>query len=420
MAVFYNSKGKSFGALAPEQALKILEERSQVAQSELATRDDAGPDVLHYLAEHGEPATRRAVAANHTAPASANRILADDPEEEVRAELAVKIARLMPGLSERENESVVALTIETLERLAQDSAVRVRAILAEEIKTLTCVPKQLVKTLAQDAEIIVAGPVLEYSPLLSDADLMEVIASGRVDEALVAVARRRPLSAKLSDAVFGTLDIPAVAALLVNPDAKIREKTLDKIIAQAETIDAWHRPLVLRSEISNRAMRRIAAFVGSGLIAQLAARRGLNEGMRAHLNRVLRARLEADEIIEPPAIGDSAENVVAEAQKDGRLDDNFIESAAEAGHREIVTLALAALANAPAATVRRMLIAGTAKPITALVWHAGLSMRAAFKIQSFVMKLPAGELLPARGGVGFPLSNDEMRWHLNYFDIRAA
>ncbi len=79
--------------------------------------------------------------------------------------------------------------------------------------------------------------------------------------------------------------------------------------------------------------------------------------------------------------------------------------------------ALSALAGVPEATVRKMFAARSAKPVIALVWHAGLSMRVAFRIQSFVMKLPAGELLPARAGVHFPLTEDEMRWHLGYFEI---
>ena len=37
----------------------------------------------------------------------------------------------------------------------------------------------------------------------------------------------------------------------------------------------------------------------------------------------------------------------------------------------------------------------------------------------YVMKLPAHELLPARGGTNFPLSKEEMRWHLSYFDIHV-
>ena len=59
------------------------------------------------------------------------------------------------------------------------------------------------------------------------------------------------------------------------------------------------------------------------------------------------------------------------------------------------------------------------KPIIALVWHAHLSMRVAFKIQTFIMKLSGRDILPARGGINFPLSKEEMRWHLNYFDIPA-
>jgi hypothetical protein len=82
--------------------------------------------------------------------------------------------------------------------------------------------------------------------------------------------------------------------------------------------------------------------------------------------------------------------------------------------------ALSKLAKISPDTVRRILEAGTAKPITALVWRAGLSMRTGFKIQTFVMRLPAGELLPARGGVGFALGEAEMRWHLDYFGVPAA
>jgi hypothetical protein len=35
------------------------------------------------------------------------------------------------------------------------------------------------------------------------------------------------------------------------------------------------------------------------------------------------------------------------------------------------------------------------------------------------MTLPSRELLPARGGEHFPLTPDEMRWHLGYFNIES-
>jgi uncharacterized protein (DUF2336 family) len=323
----------------------------------------------------------------------------------------------MPGLQARENEEVVTLTIATLELLAQDSVVKVRAILAEEIKQLDCIPRDVALRLARDVDAMVSAPILEYSPLLSDADLMEIIASGQVGKALSAIARRPSLSEDVSDALVQSLDVSAVAALLVNPDARIRKETLDRIVEEAEQIESWHLPLALRTDLSARAIRRIGGFVGASLIEQLIARGDLSEATRAHLNRRLRARLEqGGEIQSDP---ESAAQIVAAAKVRGTLDDAFVENAAFAGNREIVVLALAALAQVPEGTVRRILGQNGAKPLIALVWRAHLSMRTAFKIQTAVMKLAARELLPARGGINFPLSKEEMRWHLAYFDIPA-
>ncbi|RZI75574.1 MAG: hypothetical protein EOP38_29485, partial [Rubrivivax sp.] len=95
MNALYNRPARP--GLDPRDALDILDVRTQSqlktdGGTELAVRTDAGPDVLHYLAAHGGEAVRAAVAANTAAAAVTNRLLADDVEEEVRAELAMKIA----------------------------------------------------------------------------------------------------------------------------------------------------------------------------------------------------------------------------------------------------------------------------------------------------------------------------------------
>ena len=403
--------------LDPRQALDILEVRARESEDYLIRNADVGSAVFEYLAEYGAPATRQAVAANPLAPARINRALAEDSVEDVRAELAAKIARLMPGLEARESAETVTLTIATLEVLARDSAVKVRAILADEIKHLDCIPRDVALRLARDVEASVAAPVLEYSPLLSDADLMEIIACGQVQQALSAIARRPAVSEDVSDALVQSLDVPAIAALLVNPNALIRKATLETIIEQAEEIQSWHLPLVLRADLSARAIRRIGGFVGAALLEQLMARGDVSETTRAHLNRRLRARLEQPD--NDPEVPQNAAEIVTAARASGTLDDAFVENAALSGNREIVTLALSALSLVPEAKVRKILAQRSAKPIVALAWRAHLSMRTAFKIQSFVMKLSGRELLPARGGVNFPLSKEEMRWHLSYFDIPA-
>jgi len=389
------------------------------AREKLAARSDIALEVLYFLASQGEAGARRAVAANPSAPAHANRRLAEDGDEQVRAELARKIGRLLPALSQQASGRAQALTLETLECLARDQLPRVRQILAEEIKSLDCVPKRVIRQLARDAERI-AAPVLEFSPLLSDADLIDIVTTAHANHALKAIARRRPLSEDVSHAVAAALDVPAVAALLENADARIRTQTLEKIADNAESVTRWHRPLVLRSDLSQRAIRRIAGFVSAALIDQLATRNNLDEETRRHLSRAMQSRLaQAGEDDKVAAANTKAIADVEWRYKNGKLDDDFVERAAEAGKREVVTLSLALLAGVPEETAKRILAAQSAKPATALVWRAGLNMRTGFKIQSFVLKLPPGDLMPARDGVGFPLGENEMRWHLSYFGVRA-
>ena len=217
-------------ALSQAETLRILEDHNNAAREELASRTDAAPEVLFFRSSEGSIKARRAIARNTTTPAQANRLLAEDTDEEVRSELARKIGRLIPDLPEDASEKMRALTIETLERLAEDQLPRVRRILAEEIKALDCVPKRVIDMLARDVEETVAAPILEYSPLLSDADLVDIISSSQARFTLTAIAARKPLSANVSDAIATALDVPAVAALLANSTAQIREQTLEKII----------------------------------------------------------------------------------------------------------------------------------------------------------------------------------------------
>ncbi|HEX7727152.1 MAG TPA: DUF2336 domain-containing protein [Rhizomicrobium sp.] len=403
-------------ALSQAETLRILEDHNNAAREELASRTDAAPEVLFFLASEGSIKARRAIARNTTTPAHANRLLAEDTDEEVRSELARKIGRLIPDLPEDASEKMRALTIETLERLAEDQLPRVRRILAEEIKALDCVPKRVIDMLARDVEETVAAPILEYSPLLSDADLVDIISSSQARFTLTAIAARKPLSANVSDAIATALDVPAVAALLANSTAQIREQTLEKIIDHGARITEWHLPLVLRNDLSQRAIRRIAGFVSAALLDKLSARDGLDRKTRSVLAKRVRARIDEPAEDEPDPVAE-AQSDVALLHRQGRLDDFAVERAAESGKREFVIAALALLARAPVETVRRIIQSGTAKPAVALVWRAKLSMRVAFKVQTLTMRLKGGELLPARDGVDFPLTEDEMLWHLNYFGI---
>lgn len=149
-----------------EDARAALETHAHNARRYLAGRPDVEPEILYYLANDESVAVRRLVAANPATPQRANKLLASDVDVEVRCEVAQKVGRLVADHSPEMTVRGHALAVEVIERLAHDTVARVRAILAEQIKTSSNVPAHVVQILAHDPELIVRAPILESSPLV--------------------------------------------------------------------------------------------------------------------------------------------------------------------------------------------------------------------------------------------------------------
>lgn len=401
-----------------EDARHVLEGHRHEMKCELAVRSDAPPEALYYLACDDDPQVRTLVAANPASPIQADELLHTDADGEVREELARKIARLMPDMPLRERSTVQQRMVTLLERLAADELPRVRAIVAEEIAHCPTISKRLAKRLATDVEIAVCGPMLQYSPLLSDEDLIEIIATTQVHGAAAAIARRENLPANVSDAVVSTLDVSAVAQLLANPDAKVREETLDRVIARAAGIEAWHQPLVMRTDLSLRAVRRIATFVSRSLIDKLVHTHALDEETSDWLKARVRGAIEKEASTgkPPPA----AEEAIRMAHDEGRLGDEIVTDAVTTSQKPAVIFALSLLAGVDEVRIEKIIAAQSGRGITALCWKAGLSMRTALAIQTHIAHVPKDQLALPRDGIGYPMTPDEMSWHLQYFGIDAA
>ena len=158
-----------------DEAKKLAKAASAVDRGALAARPDTPPEILYYLAEDSDVEVRRTVAANSAAPPHAGLILASDDDDDVRYNMAQQIGRLAPGLDKESRDRIGAVVNEVLETLAQDQVTRVRRILADELKDADNVPAEIIRRLANDTDAGVAGPVLEFSPVLDDEILMEII-----------------------------------------------------------------------------------------------------------------------------------------------------------------------------------------------------------------------------------------------------
>jgi uncharacterized protein (DUF2336 family) len=336
--------------------------------------------------------------------------------------LAEKIGRLFPDLSIDQRDAVREALTETLEILARDQVQHVRTILAEALKDITHAPPHIVNWLARDREIMVAAPVLEYSPLLGDDDLVEVIANTPVKGALTAIARRATVSSRVADAIVDAEDREAVTALLDNGSAQIREETLDRLIEKSRLVEDWQPPLVRRPKLPVAAAAKLAGFVADSLLSLLRSRGDLDNSTLDAVEKAVSERLvksPGSVTAERPAKREINENAgparARKLQNEGKLDEESLGMALAEGDQACILEGLAILAGVPRTTVARIRAARSAKGITALAWKAGLPMRFAIRLQSRFAGVAPDEIINARDGIDYPLTPDEMEWMLGFF-----
>ena len=122
-------------------------------------------------------------------------------------------------------EAERALTI-----MLDDPSTMVRRSLAEAFATAVDVPRHLLAALAADRSDI-AAIVLERSPILDDADLIDAVAVG---DALAqsAVARRARLSASVAGALAEVGDLEAALDLCRNNGAELSRFAIERLISR--------------------------------------------------------------------------------------------------------------------------------------------------------------------------------------------
>jgi len=415
-----NPAGLASQAFTYDEAKRLAGHPDPEIRRELAARTDVVPEILYFLSADPDPEVRRRIAANLGTPRQADYNLAHDKDAEVRADLARKIARLAPGLSASEQDRVRSMTYETLALLARDQAPTIRRLLAEALKSEPDVPAEVIGRLARDIEIIVAAPILEFSPILTDDDLLDIIRSSPVAGALSAIAKRDSLSADISDVIAGSADIDAIADLLRNDSAQLREETLDAMVARAKREDSLRDPLVRRANLPHGAARRLATFIGDNLLQVLAQRRDLTPETVSAVRRVFHDRLKATRPMAMPSENRDSLEIEAEYEKAkmlreaGQLNEELIRNSIVQNHLAFARAAIGVCADLAPSVVARILGSSSPKAVTALGWRAGLSMETTTQVQ-----VRLGRINPdmALHGVGrrYPLTDGEMAMQIAIF-----
>lgn len=401
-----NSRKTSAANVAPprdyETAKRMASDPDLRVRMAVAACAEVVPEILYYMADDPDPGVRRLIAANPATPRQADGKLSLDEDPEVRAALAGKIASLAPRLDRSEPHGHAELTLRILETLARDQLPLVRQVVAEVLKEETAIPPQIMQRLARDIEIVVAAPVLEFSPLLADADLLEIIGNRPIPGALAAISKRRGVSGEVADGVAHSDDTEAIVALLNNPTAQMREDTLDALVERARRMPPLHEPLVRRPALPRGAARKLATFVADNLLSALAERKDLDDETLGVVRSAVHERLARNysQPEEDPPLRHSLalerELATAKAMHEkSPLTDGQIQRSVDYEHWDFVRAALTVMSDLSLDLVCDALASKRAEAVVAVCRKAALSGETTELVQRQLVGLGDAEVIAA-------------------------
>ena len=405
-------KGKK---LDYEEAKALASDGDIKVRQEVAEHPEAQPEILYFLATDKVSTVRAAIANNDATPRQADLLLTGDDDDDVRGQLASKISKLAPGLTDNEVDKIRRMTYEALEILARDQATKVRRIVAQTLKDMADAPPEVIRHLAEDTELVVCAPVLENSPVLTENDLVHIINLNPAEGALSAISKRTTLTDEVMEQIFAANDTAAVAELLGNGSVSIKEDLLERICDKSRTVKSLQEPLIHRPTLSKGVALRLADFVADHLIKALLNRKDLDPETAKAVREEVSWRLDLEAEEEAAKEEETPYAKAKRMHQEGNLEPDMVDSALKAGQKEYAIAALAVLAEMSVAKVEKIATSDNAKALVSLSWQAGLDPESILLVQKRLGGITPNKVLNPTDGK-FPLTEDEMVWLLEFFD----
>ena len=181
------------------------------------------------------------------------RVLNGDSNILERDQLFRNMAQLYSYVSDRCDDEQVAQYDEVLCQLAELVEVEARTHVAKLLAPLERAPGNVVAKLANDS-IEVAAPLLEFSNVLSDDDLIDIV-SNQSEEHRVAIAGRASVPDRVGEAIAEHGGAPSVARLVSNLTAELGRETVQRLVSRAATDTNLAANLRGRSDIDWGSLR---------------------------------------------------------------------------------------------------------------------------------------------------------------------
>ena len=252
--------------------------------------------------------------------------------------------------------------------LLDDPSPLVRRALSEVFASSQAAPPVIVHALATDQPLI-ATPILERSPLLRDADLVDLVATAHPQSQAV-IASRFLLPRAVSAAIAEVGAAQACLALLENPGAEIAPFSLDRIVERFGHHAPIRENLMGRGDLPAATRQAVLAKLSQTLAGFVSARHWMPQD---------HAQYAVREACEKATIALAAQTheleigaLVSHLRDSGQLTAGLILRAILSGNIVLFEEALAELSGLPLDTVSSYIHDRSVSGFKALYGKAGL------------------------------------------------
>ncbi len=283
-----------------------------------------------------------------------------------RAEATRSLARawLISNLSDDDRAAAEGALL----MLLDDASPLVRQAMAEVFSRSDEAPPVIVRALSLD-QPSVALPILEHSPLLIDADLVDLVATGSND-VQCAIARRVNLPITVCAAIAEVGSPAAALELIENPYAELAPFSWDRIVERHGHLAAIRESMLALEGLPAATRLALVAKLSDTLAQFVVARQWLSADRAGRVISEARERSMVN--VATRSRGDDMRGLVQHLRATGQLTAGLILRALLSGNLELFDQALVELSGLAPNRVAALVYDRGGVGLTALLTRSGL------------------------------------------------
>jgi len=290
-----------------------------------------------------------------------------------RAEMFRRVADLFALGSAGFEPEQVRLFDDVMGRLAGEVDVSARADASRRLAGTANVPPMIIRTLALDPSIDVAGPVLSQSDQV-DEDTLIICAKTRGQQHLLAISRRRILSEAVTDILVERGDQDVTISVAGNHGAQFSETSYTTLVKRCENDEELAVQVWLRPEITRQHLLTLLAAASGAVLNRLAAADHRRADLFNDMIAQARDRIEGQVRLRSPPY-EAARAQLEALQTQGKLTYEHLFEFAQARKFDETTITLSLLSDLPIGLIERAIAQDRTEQVLVLGKAAGLNWR---------------------------------------------